>query len=268
MIEIGSRHAAAIMGVSPHLTPWQAWAQLVGILPEHEATEVMDAGTALEPFVLSMFEARSDWKLYETPSRKVNGWQRSTADGKGDRYSPQYERAVFEVKCVVHMPPTAPRVDWVVQSLHHLLVHEDAVCCVIVCFGGLQLRHWVVPRHERAMAALLRAEEAFLKLVETETPPPVRAEDSALIHKRWPFTRPETVVLGWDEVEQDLRRQASANTLAIHQKLKDEADAKLKDAIGEHERAVLPNGVRYSFLPYQRNGKTYRTLRRSGGDDE
>jgi hypothetical protein len=246
-VEIGSRHAAAIMGVSPHLTPWQAWAQLVGILPEHEYT--------VHP-VNRQFGAHH-------PERK---WQRSTVDGIGWRED-DGEKYVVEVKCIVTMPPAVPRVEWVVQCLHHLLVHGGS-CCVLACFGGLRLVHWVIPRHERAMAALLRAEERFLKLVETETPPPVRAEDSPLLHHAWKWTRPETVVLGEEFIELDRRRGDAWAMRKQCEKIGDEVNAQIKIAMGEHERAVLPNGVRYSYLRYNRGGNPTRTLRRSGGDDE
>ena len=280
MIPLGSSDAPAILGVSPRLTPWQLWAQKVGIIEaKDEPDEIMLAGTALEPVVVDLFLAQMGWPdlgLLRSPDttrfHDVRSWQRATPDAvRLNAYGSAGD--LIEVKCVVGHPPSAPRVDWLVQCLHQRLVYEEASAQWLVAFGNLQLVWWEIPRHPRALDAVLRAEERFLQLVETETPPPVRAEDAAPLSRAWPLVLDAVRELEPETLAWDAARVRADEQITKWKRVKGLADARLKAAIGDHQRAVLPDGTTYTFRPHPVKShvlpaRTDRPLRRRGGDDE
>ena len=284
MIEIGSSDAPVIMGVSPHLTLWQLWAQKLGMIEPQPENEAMRWGSYLEQRVVEGFIQdhlahiqalgggwgfSPDTTMYHAERK----WQRATPDAAYFGFLPTAGAlALTEVKCVVGHPPSAPRVDWLIQCLHQRMVFPEAEHQYLVCYGNLHLEWWEIPRHEKAMAAVLRAEEHFLTLLETQTPPPVRAEDAGPLSKFWRATTTETVTLGADAAKWDEQYRFAAGIGRDYAELKDEAEAHLKAMIGPAQSAVLPNGTRYTWRPQSRKGytvepKTIRVFRRMGGDD-
>lgn len=266
MIEIGSSDAPVVLGVSSFKTPWRLWAELVGLLPKvDEPDEVMQAGKRLEDYVLDMQlneEGHPDYSAVarqETVHHQDRKWQRATPDGIG---SDEVGRTVFyEVKCLVGQPPPAPRVADVVQCLHQLLVFEDAEHVRLVYFGGLRRERFIIPRHQGAMDAVLRAEEHFRELVEKETPPPVRAQDASALWRAWPLVadrceRLTDEALAWDR----MAVEAGAELEDARERY-ETARARIKAAMGDATQAVLPDGTRYTWRPAV-NG--VRTLRRIG----
>src|SRR5215468_3348138 len=74
MIDLGSSDAPAVLGVSPHTTPFQLYARKLGLLPDEiEDTEVMKRGLQMERLVVDMFieDVMLTWKDGRTPP--VNG---------------------------------------------------------------------------------------------------------------------------------------------------------------------------------------------------
>jgi hypothetical protein len=273
VIEIGSSEAPVILNVSPHSTPWALWATKVGLIKrKDEPDEVMRAGTRLEPVVIAMLldelgvSQQSTLQSPETterhPERK---WQRDTSDVLifGDLGSPT---SVGEVKCVAGQPAPVPRVEWVVQALHHLLVWESAEKCHLAAFGALRFVRWEIPRHQGALDRVLKAEEAFLDLVEKETPPPVVAADCDSLWRGWPLVADRTVTLPIEANAWDLMAVEAAREMEDAKERYDWARAQIKAAMGDAIRAVLPDGsARYSWAPDKRG---VRGLRRRGKDGE
>jgi len=284
VIEIGSSDAPVIMGVSPHLTPWQLWAQKLGMIEPPPENEAMRWGSHLEQRVAEGFikehlaqhivGIKSGWtfsphRTWHATDRK---WQRATPDVIYTDYAEDRRLGLIEVKCIVGHPPSMPRIDWLIQCLHQRMVFPEAEHQYLVCYGNLHLEWWEIPRHEKAMAAVLRAEEHFLTLLETQTPRPVRAEDAGPLSKFWRATTTETVTLGADAAKWDEWYRAGAEMVKHWTDKKDEAEAHLKAMIGPAQSAVLPNGTKYTWRPQSRKGytvepKTIRVFRRMGGDD-
>lgn len=269
---IGSSDAPAILGVSRFSTPWQLWARLVGLIPKEDTSSgVMEWGTRLEPVVVAHVVALYGLTGVIADSRKnadgiapttgFDGYRRATPDAISvDDYGSI--PTVVEAKCSLHQPPLAPSVEHVVQCLHHLLVFDSADRCILAMFGGLTDRQWEIPRHPKALDAVERAEDRFMELVHRQEPPPVRAEDSPNLWRRWPMACEDTVVLpvsafAWhaDLMEADAHEEDATQR-------KELAKAKLKLAMGTATRAVLPDGsASYTWRP-SRNGVrpfTYRT---------
>lgn len=270
MIEIGSSDAPAILGVSSFLTPWQLWAEKVGLIERvDEPDEVMRAGTALQEAVLEMevdefgLEAGAGVPQHRAthPARK---WQRATPDCvtyDDDRRA----RWLTEVKCLVGQPPPVPRVADVVQCLHQLLVFEQAESNRLIYFGGLRRERFIITRHQGALDRVLRAEEAFLELVEKQIPPPVRAEDAEGLWRGWPLARDEVRVLPPEAIEWDRKMVNAERMRAIADHRYQESRAQIKAAMGEAMSGVLPDGsgVRYTWRPDKRG---IRALKRKGKD--
>jgi hypothetical protein len=256
MIELGSSDAPAVLGVDPFRTSWQLWAEKVGLIERlDQPTEVMKAGTTLQDVVLNMeldeflipVLVVRQLRQYH-PSRR---WQRATPDGVSDL-------SLYEVKCLVGQPPSAPRVSDVVQCLHQLLVF-DADCVRLIYFGGLRRERFIIPRHQRALDRVLREEERFLELVEKEIPPPVSARDSSVLWRAWPLVADRVVQLPPEYVEVDRAMVDAKATADEATERYEAARARIKLAIGDAMRATLPDGTRYSWKPTS-NG--HRPLRR------
>ncbi len=276
MIELGSSDAPVLMGCSPHSTPWRLYAEKVGLLKrEDEASEVMEWGTRLQDAVLTWFADAHRFVILKEQATMYHAdkpWCRATPDGLllayydvGDRE----DAVLVEIKCVVYQVPPVPRVDWLVQCLHQRIVAESLMPVRsqwLVAFGGLRTEVWEVPRHERAMDRVLREEERFLERIERQDPPPVRGDDASVLHRAWPFSRPETKILDatlhmwvahWDKARAAMKTWEAQETQAV---------AHLKTALGESEQGVFPDGSRISWKTTKNGQRRFRRITK--GEDE
>src|SRR5438876_7747866 len=108
------------MGVSPHLTPWQLWAQKLGMIEPPPENEAMRWGSHLEASIVSAFAELQGWRVVRrspetTEHHSDRKWQRATPDAL--TVEPNGQCAIIEVKSVVGHPPSTPRVDWLCQCL-------------------------------------------------------------------------------------------------------------------------------------------------------
>src|SRR5262249_54140210 len=153
------------------------YARLTGMIESaKEPTEAMAWGTRLQDIVLDTFATEVlgiSAAAVQRQAQRRRGWMRATPDGV-------YSDALIEVKCCVGHVPDAPRVDCLAQCLHQALVFEPDRQ-YLVAFGGLTMTWWEIPRHDKAMARVLRAEEEFQRRIERGDPPPVRADDASAL---------------------------------------------------------------------------------------
>lgn len=273
---LGSSDAPSIFGCG-FKTPYRLWLESSGLIERvDETSEIMDHGTLLQSVVLQALVARLNqeterqhliWKEQHTQHHRGVPWMRATPDGLLLRYDRETDRemlSLVEVKCVVNQPPVLPRVSWLIQALYQRLVfeswHENIEAQYIACFGGLRLVWWEVPRHPDAMWRVLKETERFKAMVETGTPPPLKAEDATLLAKQWPWSVPKSIDLP-DEAETWDREYVEGGTLrAQGEEMRDLARARLMQALGEAEEGHI-GGVWYTART-QRDGK--RPLRRHG----
>lgn len=269
MIEIGSADAPVILGVSNFATPFQLWLEKVGIVKrEDRPDEVMKSGKRLEDYVLDMeceeagFVAKEVWR--QMTARRL--FLRATPDGAySDLTADDEITHLFEVKTLVGQPPPMPRVSDVVQCLHQLLVFEDAACNRLIYFGGLRRERFIIPRHQRALDRVLRAEEAFLELVEKETPPPVVAADCDGLWRGWPLVADEVRTLPEESKAWDLIALEAGREKEDAEERYSWARAQIKAAMGPATQAVVPGTTtRYTWRP-DVNGR--RALKRKGRDN-
>lgn len=276
-IKIGSSDAPDIVGIG-HSSPWQLWARLVGLLPPKEDTPAMEWGRRLERLIVERIAedvgAESVQDGYPL-ARDERPWQRATPDAL--LYLERGEPWLAEAKALRGQVPEEPLLAWLVQCQHQLMVWPDFRGVALGAFGALDFRCWRVTPHADLQRTLLVREEAFLKLVETETPPPVEAADNAWLAKAYPLSDTlKAVKLGTEALEWDSERQAGKEQEKNGKRRADAAEANLKFAMGDARTAVLPSGISYTWAPTKRKGytveeSTVRTLRRKGakgnGDD-
>ena len=272
MISLGSSDAPVVAGVDPHgTTPWQLWARLVGLLPPKEDTAAMAWGRRLERLVVERIaeevRAESIQDGY-TLARDERPWQRATPDAL--LYLERGEPWLAEAKALRGQVPEEPMLAWLVQCQHQLMVWPDFRGVALGAFGALDFRMWRITPHADLQRALLGREEAFLRLVETETPPPVEAADNAWLAKAYPLSDTlRTVRLGAEALEWDAERQAGKEQEKSGKTRADAAEANLKFAMQDARAATLPDGTTYTWAPTKRHGYTVeesivRTLRRKG----
>lgn len=270
MIELGSSDAPSIMGCG-FQTPYQLWLEKSGLI-EHkdESNEIMDWGTRLQHEVLCAFaEQQRSVIVKEQPTEysHVYPWMRATPDGVLMRYheDDDGERIVLvEVKCCVNQPPPVPRVSWVIQALHQRNVWESiepVESQYIVAFGGLRMVSWEVPFHPKAMYRVLNEELRFLDRIERMDPPPLRAEDASVLHRLWPWSKPETVMLDAPGmVEADELYVAACAAAKDAERCKGEVQAAIKAAMEDRQEAVLLNGARYTWKTGKDGQRRFRRM--------
>jgi putative phage-type endonuclease len=276
VVEIGSSDAPVVLGVSPFKTPWCLWAKLAGLIePKDEESEVMIWGTRLQGEVLAGFAEDQRLIIYKeqpTAHHLTKPWMRATPDGLLMRYRSETDdeaMILVEVKCTASQPPPVPRVEWLVQAVHQRLVFESLpeytiAAQYLVAFGGLRMVSWEVPRHQAAMDRVLREEERFLERVEKQDPPPVRAEDASVLHRAWPWSKPETVLLGDEFYKADAEYAQGAEMMKLGESMKARSQATIQAALGEAERGRLADGTMFSWKT-TKNGQ--RRFRRYGQEE-
>jgi hypothetical protein len=168
-------------------------------------------------------------------------------------------------------------VEWVVQCLAQRRVFPECERQYLVAFGGLSLEWWGIPKHQRALDAVARAQDHFLDLCEREEPPPVRAEDASVLAKQWPLVKPYVAQLPPEALAWD-REYAQGQALeAQGREMKKLAQAHIEAAIGDAEAgALVIEGrlvSRYTWKPYTKKeftvkAQTVRPLKRYGPKGE
>ncbi len=155
-----------------------------------------------------------------------------------------------------------------VQLQHYLLVTGRKWGSVAGLIGGLEFKYQDLELNQDLIDGWLLRAEDFWRHVTDDTPPDPVAADAKVIGRIFEAIEGKSVDLPDEAIQWDLDRLAAATEIKRFTELKEEAEAKLKFAIGQAERGKLPTGVVYSFKTTQRKGYTveptsYRDFRRS-----
>ena len=205
---------AAVMGDSPWQTPYQLWSLRTG-RARQVVTPAMARGTALEPQARLAYEALTGQVMQ--PLVLVEGDYSASLDGLTfDR------RLVVEIKCPVKGQDSTlwkavasgevpEHYGWQIE--HQLMVSGAALAHLYVFDGSDGLLLEVEPQPER-WPAIQQAWDAFMRFIETDTPPELTERDKVI--------RKDATWLAAAEVYLDLKRQAELLTALV-----DEAKEKL-----------------------------------------
>lgn len=235
---IGSSDVAGILGVSPFSTPFQVWLSKVEALEEDTENEAMRWGRLLESLILDEWE-------------RVNG---QTTERFGDRLirSSEYPWLLASPDAMTAdgIPIDAKVTsDWSwdgvpdhyrLQSLHQQIVVGADHGLVVALHAGRQLQTYRVDFDADIAREIIDSTEQFWKLVEAVEPPPVQAEDNALLAGLWPTSTEQAVEIPedvawalWDADE--AYRQAKA--------AREGAQAKIKELLQDADTATVGQWV-------------------------
>jgi putative phage-type endonuclease len=169
---------AAVMGLSPWVTPYQLWLQKTG-RAEQAINAAMQHGTGLEPLARHAYEVETGHVMQ--PLVLQDGDYSASLDGMtlgGD--------LIVEIKCPVRGRESAlwqsvakgeVPAHYAAQIQHQLMVSGATTAHLWVFDGQAGLLH-VVERNEDAQALIREAWDEFGKHLASDAPPPLSEKDS------------------------------------------------------------------------------------------
>ena len=263
---IGGSDAGAVLGMNPYRTPYAVWADKTGRLPSLPETEAMRLGRDLEDYVARRFQEASGKR-----ARKVNAILQNPAYpfalANIDREIAG-EQAGLELKTASALRAKAFRGGEFPDAYYAQCVHYMAVTgaqrwylAALILGEGLKifrlsrrenapLPEWCesgvfVPREE--LDALLAAEEAFWRLVESDTPPAFTGlpGDSLALALAYPgeAEAPEALLPGLEE--EAAQALALKEQIALFEAQLERCTQELK---GRMENAPEARAGRYEIL--------------------
>ncbi len=167
---IGGSDAAAVMGLSKYKTPYQVWADKVGMLPAIEETAPMRWGNYLEPAIRQAYCDETGREVLQGEmTRKdfqianLDGWTQCgrVVEIKTARSSDGWGEAGTD-----QVP-----MDYLMQVQHYMMVTGYAVADIAVLIGGSDFRLYEVPADGELHGMMLEAQTALWKRVLDHNPP-------------------------------------------------------------------------------------------------
>lgn len=248
---IGSSDAAAVAGVSPYQTPYEAYLRKTGELPPQEETQAMRWGTYLEPIIADIYEEETGRKLMR-PSPMYRHPGRPWAFASLDRVC-QDDGRVVEIKTAgIHQadkwgqPGTDQIPDqYVIQVAHQLMVTDRDVADVAVLIAGTDFRIYTLARNEALEERLWEIEEEFWERVQLRMPPEptwLHPSTPGLISSLYGVEDGLAVDLGEQELNLVGQYQSLSQEIGKAQALRDSVKAQLLGRMGPAGLARLPDG--------------------------
>jgi putative phage-type endonuclease len=225
--------SAAVMGLSPWITPFQLFQIKTGKTQPAEASAPMKHGTEMEPSARTAYEAKTG--LIMQPLVMTSGEYSASLDGinlRGD--------LIVEIKCPYKGQSSdlwqsveageIPEI-YNVQIQHQLMV-SGATKAHLWVFDGTVGLLVNVERDEVCQQRIKKAWDEFSNFVEADVPPPLSERDSELRDDdEWVLAA-------------QLYREAKANSEAAAKKL-DEAKERLTSLASDHP-SIKGGGVTVS----------------------
>ena len=277
---VGASEAAMMVGTHPRhgeggpavLWTWKTGRQEPENLDELENVQW---GHVMEPVIVEQYggERYSGRRVEKTAVQlrsTVHPWAMATLDAW--TWHPKHGRIPLEAKNVGAyqadrwVDGTPVEMWWQLQQ--QMLVTGAPVASIAACVGGNALWWEDVERDEDAIRILISRGADFWKCVEEDRVPlhvPTLASVKALYK---PGRETGLVQLSGDEwVEIDERLEELKAEMKDLREERDGLEAKVKDAIGDHEEGVLDSGVAYthrtqSRAEYVAPASSFKVLRR------
>lgn len=274
---IGGSDAPAVLGLSPFSSPLQLWAEKRGLLEPSVETEAMRWGRVLEPLVADRYAEETGRQL--SPAHpfaiRVNAdrtWLRTTLDREIVSAEGKLIPAALELKTTNGFRgddwDEEPPLHVQIQGQHQLLVTGWAWVSFAVLIGGQTFKWCDLERNDKFLKLYEERAREFWRRVELGDPPTAGADDREVLQALYPKDMGATIILPHESAEWDAVRVEADEHIAQWKKKKDEAEAKLRAAIGDASYGRVPSGgPRYSCRLVERDAYTvepssYRQLRR------
>ena len=179
---IGGSDAGAVVGLNPYKSAYALWAEKTGKVPGFEGNLTTKVGAYLEELVAKLFEEETGKKV-QRMNTSIHNTDYPYAIANIDR-KVIGEKALLEIKTTNSIPimkqlrgtefPEA----YYAQVVHYLAVTGLEKAYLAVLVNCRELKIYELERDQAEIDALMGAEDAFWKLVESDTPPAVDGSDS------------------------------------------------------------------------------------------
>lgn len=261
----------AILGLSSWSSPYAVAAQKSGLEPDVEETELMRWGRLVEPAVLGAFESDEDHEdqvlaadpdgwLYQS---KATPWFMATPDGAQLRKSGV--RGAVECKLAVYSAAdwrdgVPPHVAAQAQAQAYVLDVELVSVCVLL--EGYKLRFVDLYRDDEWIAdRMLPAAGRFWEALQADLPIPVDGHEATERALKAKFPQHQAgLVVDLSESMADIwdrREEAKAAKKAAEAEERELGNL-VKEAIGEAEAGILPDGRKISWKAHFRREHTVK----------
>lgn len=257
---ITATEAAVVLGQNPWKTPFALWAEKVGLAEPDDLSnnEAVRWGHRLQLPILAAYreerpeaevEAVPEWCMERSIDRP---WMLATLDGR--QFTEERGPGVLEIKTA----GAQKSADWAdgeipiayqIQVQHQLAVTGLTWGTIAVLIGGQKFLWQDVERNDAFIDAMILREEAFLTLVQSETPPEVDGSEATAnaLKKLYPEDSGEIIALPNEATDWDERLVAVKAELKTLEAEKSLMENRLKAALGEAAQGMLNNGVAYTW---------------------
>ena len=249
---IGGSDVAAAIGLSAWKSPIEVWEEkAIGKMQLKNDNESMRWGRLLEPLIREEFSRRSGLAVQSLRSmlqHPVHKFMLANLDGLV--LDPVRGPGVLEIKTA----STYAKADWeggkvpdhyMLQLQHYLAVSGLEFAVIVVLLGGNQLQWQIVESDLELIENTITLEANFWRHVTEKVPPPVDGSSacSELLARRYPAaTNKAPLILPYEAdrwIHEYLQAKTDSDAAEERKRL---AENRLKEAMGEHERASSPCG--------------------------
>lgn len=274
---IGGSEAAAVLGISPWVSPLALYLRKTGQMPEQESSERMQWGLDLEDAVAKYYERETGRKLYSPQPYTIFQSQKypfmqCTIDKLIEQFDDRGP-GVVQIKTagpgmISEWQEEVP-LYYQVQIQHEMAVMGYKWGSFAVFFGDYKGLIVDVERNERFVQILIEKEGEFWQRIQDENPPPIDDSESSkeALHHQYGQDSGESIALPGDALHWDRELEELKAQEKELKKQKTALENKIKNELGFNTYGVLPNGTTYSWKTHEREGfwvdaTTVRTLRR------
>lgn len=258
---VGGSDVGSILGISPFGSPFSVWATKVGLIPEEDASEVMEFGKWAELMIAPWFQAKTG--LYVRAEQEQREWpdnpvHRCTIDGEVGE-GPDFTVPLGGLQMKAHGPG---------RPLDELPVHEQAQGQWEMHVNGWD-REWfavlmgrrldpvVLDRDDADIAAIVRRVDDFwAEYVLPGKPPPADGSDATaralfhiypkhVAHKAVAIDDLAEVVAAW--------RQAKA-AVKTNEALESQYGNQIREALGDAEEGTVDGRVAVTWKGHTQTG--------------
>lgn len=251
---IGSSDAAAVAGKSPWKSPYEVWADKLGILPESAPTAPMRWGLQLEEAIATAYEEETGLELMAPPMAQSKTHKFMLASCDRVPVAAQIPRRIVELKNVGPFAgkewgrPGSDEVPdhYLIQVQHQMAVLEADVADIAALFGGNDFRIYTVRRDDELIESLVGIEAAFWHYVVTKTQPPIDWELPhvlELMKRLYKGDGPPVDVTDEDVLEELASYLGWGQEEKAAKIAKDQCQARLIERMGNAYQARLPDGT-------------------------
>lgn len=243
--KIFSTDAAAAIGVSKYRTPYQLWAEKIGLAPRDEEEKPWQViGSAVEPAIATLYTRQTGRPVClfkETLTHELHPWMGSHFDYLADdrlveiKFFDPRRRAEFGEPGSADIPN-----DVLVQAIHEMVVSDMQRCDVAVLFGNQAFEVFSVSLEQRDADELIEREYQFMRyIIDREPPPPMSDED---IKAMFPRSVEETIT-ATEEIMQAVRESRMIGERMDGLAAAYEAtNLAIKGFMGSNAKLVAPDG--------------------------